>query len=182
MKIWKYGRAWHRQHKKSKQLRGQIQLLLECLVWNVPEYLPTYSLSWHTNYSLLSKHATPGQHRRDTAQGCVGVLYQTDLLSKTGLGISNIEIIPSRITESPTTAFILVRCMGKGGFGLYHGNISVDWPVHLGLRCFPEGSLIIYLSWDSGGGSPINISEFLSFPLQTNAGTSPSVHQDWHRP
>jgi len=42
LKIWQ-SRAQRAQ--KSKELRGQMQLLLKCPVWNVPEYLPTYFLS-----------------------------------------------------------------------------------------------------------------------------------------
>lgn len=158
LKIWQ-GMAQTAQKEQTAKRPDTTAIGLPCVECaRIPSYLFS-ELTYKFTLCCLNTQLL-GSTERDTTKGCVGGLYQTDLLSKTGLGISNIEIIPSRITESPNTAFILVRCMGKGGFGLYHANISDDWPVHLGLRCFPEGSLIIYLSWRGGGVPSILVSSY----------------------
>lgn len=128
---------------------------------------------WAKNYSLLFKYTTVGQHR-DIAQGCTEWLDQSDLLSKTGLCLSKIQTIHAWLSESSITAFVLLRHMGKRGFGSHHANISKDGPMGLDLPCFPERPLIICLSWD--GGNSVNISELLSFLLKTYASSVPWVH------
>lgn len=130
-----------RQHKKSKQLRGQIQLLLECLVWNVPEYLPTYSLSWHTNYSLLSKHATPGQHReRHGTRVCWCIVPNWPVIKNWPRYIQHRD---NPITDNWESNYCLY-------FGEMHGKRRV-WPLPWQHQCrlasapgasvFPRGIL-----------------------------------------
>ena len=117
--------------------------------------MPYVECFWDQNHSPLPKHTTSGQHQdreRETAEQGAGWLDQADLLSKAGLCVSERQAIQAWITKSSITAFILISSMGKWGFGHHHANISKDWLVDLRFRCFPEGHLIICLSWGGGGG------------------------------